>query len=117
MVKEVLKNGKINIKDLFSEKKGILYNVTVHIDDDGGKFVKLKLELIEKERYLSSEFEMVEALPVSLRVRRGDKVSMPILWEELDTIAPDGNDMKDALLRIEGNDPWKDYFENQQMLK
>ncbi|WP_027398423.1 DNA ligase D [Anaerovorax odorimutans] len=55
--------------------------------------------------------------PYSLRGRKGAKVSMPILWEELDTIAPDGIDMKEALLRIDGNDPWKDYFKNQQMLK
>lgn len=55
--------------------------------------------------------------PYSLRGRKGAKVSMPILWEELDTIAPDGIDMKEALLRIAGEDPWKDYFKNQQMLK
>lgn len=55
--------------------------------------------------------------PYSLRGRKGAKVSMPILWEELDTVAPDGIDMKEALLRIEGKDPWKDFFENHQMLK
>ncbi|KAF5051840.1 Multifunctional non-homologous end joining protein LigD [anaerobic digester metagenome] len=55
--------------------------------------------------------------PYSLRARKGAKVSMPILWEELDTIAPDGVDMKEALLRIQRDDPWKDYFKNEQMLK
>lgn len=55
--------------------------------------------------------------PYSLRGRKGAKVSMPIEWEELDTVAPDGVDMEDALLRMKGNDPWKDFFKNDQMLK
>jgi bifunctional non-homologous end joining protein LigD len=42
---------------------------------------------------------------------------MPISWDELDTVAPDGITMVDALLRIAGNDPWKDFFQNNQMLK
>jgi len=42
---------------------------------------------------------------------------MPIEWDELDTVAPDGISMDDALLRIEGKDPWKGFFENDQMLK
>jgi len=55
--------------------------------------------------------------PYSLRGRKGAKVSMPIMWEELNMIAPDGIDMEEALLRIEGNDPWKGFFKNYQMLK
>lgn len=55
--------------------------------------------------------------PYSLRARKGAKVSMPITWDELDTVAPDGINMADALLRITGNDPWKDFFNNNQMLK
>lgn len=55
--------------------------------------------------------------PYSLRGRKGAKVSLPILWEELDLVPPDGIDMKEALLRIEGSDPWKDFFNNYQMLK
>jgi bifunctional non-homologous end joining protein LigD len=42
---------------------------------------------------------------------------MPISWDELDTVAPDGIDIYDALLRIEGKDPWKDFYKNSQMLK
>mgnify|MGYP006959898982 CR=1 FL=1 len=53
----------------------------------------------------------------SLRARKGAKVSMPIAWDELDTVAPDGVNMSDALLRIVRNDPWKDFFQNNQMLK
>jgi bifunctional non-homologous end joining protein LigD len=55
--------------------------------------------------------------PYSLRARKGARVSMPIAWEELDTVAPDGISMADALQRIGGNDPWKDFFGNNQMLK
>ncbi len=55
--------------------------------------------------------------PYSIRARQGAKVSMPISWEELDTVAPDGINMEDALLRIGGDDPWKDFLGNNQMLK
>lgn len=55
--------------------------------------------------------------PYSIRARKGAKVSMPIAWDELDTVAPDGINMADAFLRIGGNDPWKDFFKNAQMLK
>ncbi|ABX42101.1 DNA ligase D [Lachnoclostridium phytofermentans] len=55
--------------------------------------------------------------PYSVRARKGARVSMPIAWEELDTVAPDGITMADALLRLNGKDPWKDFFQNNQMLK
>jgi len=42
---------------------------------------------------------------------------MPIFWDELDTVAPDGIDIFDALSRIEGADPWEDFFNNSQTLK
>lgn len=53
----------------------------------------------------------------SLRAREGAKVSMPISWDELDTVAPDGIDMKAALTRIDKDDPWRDFFHNEQRLK
>jgi bifunctional non-homologous end joining protein LigD len=55
--------------------------------------------------------------PYSIRARKGAKVSMPIAWDELETVAPDGITMEDALQRIGGNDPWKDFFQNNQVLK
>lgn len=55
--------------------------------------------------------------PYSLRARKGAGVSMPIGWDELDAVAPDGVDMAEALRRIGGNDPWQDFFRNQQQLK
>ncbi|MGB8455576.1 MAG: DNA ligase D [Anaerocolumna sp.] len=54
--------------------------------------------------------------PYSIRARKGARISMPIAWEELDTVAPDGVDMADALRRTGGNDPWKDFFRNNQQL-
>ncbi|SDI26907.1 DNA ligase D [Desulfosporosinus hippei] len=55
--------------------------------------------------------------PYSLRARKGAGVSMPIPWAELDTVAPDGVNMAEALRRIGGNDPWQDFFRNNQQLK
>ncbi len=55
--------------------------------------------------------------PYSIRARKGAKVSMPIRWQELDTVAPDGVDMTDALVRIKGDDPWKGFFQTNQRLK
>ncbi len=55
--------------------------------------------------------------PYSIRARKGAKVSMPIAWSELETVAPDGISMADALLRIKENDPWMDFFQNSQALK
>lgn len=55
--------------------------------------------------------------PYSLRARKGARVSMPIAWEELDSVAPDGISMEEALLRRSNSDPWKDFFKNDQMLK
>ncbi len=55
--------------------------------------------------------------PYSIRARTGARVSMPIAWDELGAIAPDGVTMADALKRITGDDPWKGFFLNHQMLK
>ncbi|MFT4145189.1 MAG: DNA ligase D [Mobilitalea sp.] len=55
--------------------------------------------------------------PYSIRARKGAKISMPITWEELDKVAPDGIDMNEALQRLNTTDPWKDFFNKQQMLR
>lgn len=55
--------------------------------------------------------------PYSIRARKGAKISMPIAWDELDTVAPDGVDINDALMRINRDDPWQDFFQNNQSLK
>ena len=49
-------------------------------------------------------------VPYSLRARVNAPVSMPIFWEELDTIKPNDITCKEALKRINKKDPWIDFF-------
>jgi len=44
----LLKNGRVRMTGLFSEKKGVFYDATVVMNDDGGKFVHFKLEFDKK---------------------------------------------------------------------
>ena len=46
----LLKNGRVKVTGLFSEKKGVSYDATVVLDDDGGKYVHYKLEFDNKPR-------------------------------------------------------------------
>ncbi len=55
--------------------------------------------------------------PYSLRARSGARVSMPITWQELNTVAPNQITLADALERISGSDPWRDFFQIEQQLK
>ena len=52
--------------------------------------------------------------PYSLRARKGATVSMPISWKEIDAVAPDGVDIRDAAARLKKPDPWKGYFSLRQ---
>lgn len=55
--------------------------------------------------------------PYSLRARSGAKVSMPIHWDELGSIAPNGIDMAEAIRRLDSPDPWQGFFDLSQRLK
>jgi bifunctional non-homologous end joining protein LigD len=55
--------------------------------------------------------------PYSIRARKGARVSMPITWDELDHVAPDGVTMADALTKIGGNDPRNSFYQTAQRLK
>ena len=44
----LLKTGRAAVTGLFSEKKGVFYDATIVLDDDGGKFVRFKLEFDNK---------------------------------------------------------------------
>lgn len=45
MAAALLKNGRIKMKGLFSEKKGVLYDAVVVLADTGEKYVNYKIEL------------------------------------------------------------------------
>jgi len=55
--------------------------------------------------------------PYSIRARKGARISMPIAWDELDAVAPDGITLSDALERVTSEDPWKGFFEIGQRLR
>jgi len=44
----LLKYGRVKMTGLFSEKKGVFYNATVVMNDNGGKFVHFNLEFDKK---------------------------------------------------------------------
>ena len=46
---ELLKNGRVPMTGLFSEKKGIFYDATVVMVDDGGKYVRYELEFDKRK--------------------------------------------------------------------
>lgn len=47
--------------------------------------------------------------PYSLRARAGARVSMPIKWSELETVAPDGFGIEEAIKSLDKPDPWRGY--------
>lgn len=49
--------------------------------------------------------------PYSIRAREGGKVSMPISWDELDSVAPDDISIADVLPRVKTHDPWKNFYQ------
>ena len=46
----LLKEGRISMSGLYSEKTGKTYDAEVILDDTGGKYVNFKLEFSSKER-------------------------------------------------------------------
>ena len=45
----LLKNGKVKMTGLYSEKKGIMYDATIVMEDTGGKYVNFRLEFDKKK--------------------------------------------------------------------
>lgn len=52
--------------------------------------------------------------PYSIRIRKKARVSMPILWSELEKVKPDGITMEDAIKRMKRKDPWADFYKIEQ---
>ncbi len=46
----------------------------------------------------------------SVRARKNAPVSMPISWDELDIVDPNGIDIQAAILRMENKDPWENFY-------
>ena len=46
----LLKNGRVHMTDLFSERKGVLYDGDIVLDDTGGKFVNFKMEFDNQKK-------------------------------------------------------------------
>lgn len=55
MAAALLKNGRIKMKGLFSEKKGVLYDAVVVLADTGGKYVNYKIELPPRTKQKGKE--------------------------------------------------------------
>lgn len=45
----LLKSGRVKMTGLFSEKKGVLYDATIVLDDTGGKYVNFQMEFDKKK--------------------------------------------------------------------
>ena len=46
----LLKSGRAAVSGLFSEKKGVFYDATVVMVDDGGKYVHFELEFNDRRK-------------------------------------------------------------------
>ena len=55
MAAALLKNGRIKMKGLFSEKKGVLYDAVVVLADTGEKYVNYKIELSPRPKTKGKE--------------------------------------------------------------
>ena len=44
IVSALLKNGRVRLTGLFSEQKGVYYDATIIMEDNGGRFVRYKME-------------------------------------------------------------------------
>ena len=49
MAADLLKKGRILVKGMWSEKKGVAYDAVVLLDDTGKKYVHYKLEFQKKK--------------------------------------------------------------------
>ncbi len=55
--------------------------------------------------------------PYSIRARVGAGVSMPIFWEELDKVTPNGISISEAIKRVNKKDPWAEFYTIKQTIK
>ena len=67
--------------------------------------------------YLRNERGSTAVAPWSIRSREGAPVAVPVAWDELETIdSANAFSLEAAATRVNGPDPWKDYFANTQSI-
>ena len=49
IARELLKNGKVELKGCYSEKTGKTYDAIIILNDNGGKYVNFKMEFPAKK--------------------------------------------------------------------
>ena len=134
--------NKLNLKSFLKTSGGKGYHILVPFKPsvswekfyDFAKKVALVLESNWPERYTTNIRKnnrknkifidymrngraSTSVAPYSLRARPDGGVSMPILWKELDEIAPNQITMEKALERIKERNPWGNFFKISQELK
>lgn len=63
MATDLLKKGRTNVKEMWSEKKQATYDAAVILDDTGGKYINFKLEFPKERVVLMAENKTLEHLP------------------------------------------------------
>ena len=64
--------------------------------------------------YFRNKKGATSVAPYSIRARKGGYVSIPISWNELNDVKPNGITMQDAIKRLKRKDPWENFFEINQ---
>lgn len=60
--------------------------------------------------YYRNKLGATSVCPYSLRLKDKASISMPIFWNELDSIKPDSITLKNVHKRLEKRDPWAGFF-------
>jgi len=60
--------------------------------------------------WMRNTYTATSVAPYSLRLKKKLTVSMPIFWDELNTIKPDGITIKKAIKRLSEKDPWEELY-------
>jgi len=94
------KNFSKNMAELMTEKFPDKYTTNIRKDARKGKI------FID---YLRNTKGATSVAPYSLRAKDKPTVSMPIAWDELGKIAPNGITLNNALKRLNQSDPWEDF--------
>jgi len=96
-----------NIAQIMSERWPDKYTINVRKINRQGKI------FIDWMRNIKGATSVA---PYSIRAKEKGSVSMPISWDELDSISPDDIDMEMAIKRLTIKDPWEDFFNVKQQI-